>query len=168
MAFFCIFHIIFTGFSDIHAVFVLNKIRICEKMHFRFLLWFLDGQSRNVSFTWKHFALKVPAEILIIITWPKHLKIKGWRTSFEARNSAEQTTICGFFFISSLNSSVWYWRHKFRWTGFMDLEMLNNLPPNHNPDAQSVTFALDLLGNWGQWYNQQNSRTWRMHCTCML
>ena len=34
--------------------------------------------------------------------------------------------------------------------------MLNNLPPNHNPDAQSVTFALDLLGNWGQWYNQQN------------
>ena len=23
----------------------------------------------------------------------------------------------------------------------MDLEMLNNLPPNHNPDAQSVTFA---------------------------
>ena len=103
----------------------------------------------------------------------QHLKIKGWRTSFEARNSAEQTTICGFFFISSLNSSVWCWRQEFRcrkhsWTGFVDLEMLNNLPPNHNPDAQSVTFALDLLGNWGQWYNQQNSRTWRMHCTCML
>ena len=37
----------FFGRPDIRAVFVLNKFRICEKLHFRFLPWFPDRFALN-------------------------------------------------------------------------------------------------------------------------
>ena len=175
MAFFCFFHIIFTGSSLSWTRRVLCQARIRDVKYYinSELSPVLKGvfpqttgctlesgpslHSRSNCF-WGDIALALHTPRRLRHEKNNGSEGKGQDIFFSSASlpwTPQIDTGGRSLFIENIRGQA-FWASKF-----------NNLPPHHDPDAQPVTLALDLLGNWGQRYHQQYSRTWRVHCTWM-